>query len=186
MIETVHHNSVTCFCDSMRTNGHLALLSLYGPQNAVRSVWASLSGKRRNYVHIGERWVGLEETASYVTIQRPLRRAEGRKNAESGQTDALSDLMHLVVLHPAATNRISGMATDFIVVGEDPKRQFKGRFNRLCRVPLRRQWLDELWDRGCAADAPLIKPLDGFGMPAYSVDCQTEAWHEVVKQLLRV
>lgn len=184
MIETIHHNSVTCWCDTMRANGHLSLLSLYGPQNAVRSVWASLSGKRRNYVQVGERWVGLEEAANYVTMQRPLRRNAKSSGPQLSTLNSQPDMMHLVILHPAATNRISGMATEFIVVGEDPKKEFRSRFNRLCRVPLRRQWLDELWDRGCAADEPLIKPLDGFGLPTYSIDCATEPWHEIVKEIL--
>jgi hypothetical protein len=175
MIETIHHNSATCWCDTMRANGHLAMLSIYGPRNSVRSVWASLSGKRRNYIHVGERWVGLEESASYVTMQRPLKRGDNKQP---------NDLMHLVILHPAATNRISGMADTFIVVGEEPKKKFRSRFNRLCRVPLRQQWLDDMWDRGCAAEEPLIKPLDGFGMPAYSVDCATEPWHEIVKEMI--
>lgn len=183
MIETINHAGVTCWCDGFRQNGSLAFLSLFGPQNAVRAVWASLMGKRRGYVQVAGNYVSVDEEAAYVTIQRPFRKPG--EPAVKGKRSNATDMMHLVTLHPAATNRISGMADEFIVLGDEPQKNFWSRLNRLCRVPFRREWSDRLWDAGLNADFPLIKPLGGFGLPAFHVDCQTEGWHEIAKEIIR-
>lgn len=172
MIIDVLANGFTVWSDGFRHLGQrwnkpIVFLSMYGPQNAVRAVWATLNLKRGGVVQVAGESVVLDADAEYVTVQRPV----GTKS---------DDLLHLVTMDQRATSRVSAFADKFFAVGAHPEWNWFGRFNRLCQIPVRRSWAPALWQLGQRDESPPIVRLDGVGVPGYEISCDTERWREIV------
>lgn len=167
-MQRVDTNGLQCWADSVRYNSaaywshEVAVLSMFGPRNAVRAAWARLSDKKRSSVQIGREHAALAQGEKYITIQTPMQR----------------QMLHLVILHPSATHQYSPFARNFIQVGASPEVAYFARLNRMCPTPFRPSWREKLWTLG--HEHALIKPLPGFGLPGYSIDA-TEAWAPLVK-----
>lgn len=169
MFETVQHQGMTCWADSLRTEGYgsLVFLSLFGNRNAVKAVWASLVGaKKRNQssVRVGDQHVRRADDATYATIQAPL--GEG--------------LLHLVLLHTSATQQASMFEESFFQIGPNASEHFFSRMTQLCSVPLKPEWRAQVWDIGLRAK--LILPLEGFGVTVHRVHTNTKSWAPVIQQ----
>ena len=168
-MQRVETNGLQCWADSARYSNaaywshEVAVLSMFGPRNAVRAAWARLSDKKRSSVQIGQEHAALQQGEKYITIQTVMQR----------------QMLHLVILHPAATHQYSPFARTFVQVGAEPEVGYFARLNRMCPIPFRPAWRERLWDLG--REHKLIQPLPGFGLPGYSIDA-TEAWAPIVKQ----
>ena len=171
MVQKVECNGLHCWADSVRLlsanywHQEVALLSLFGPRNAVRAAWARLSGKVKHAsLTLGdELHLKLAETEKYVTIQTPMSR----------------QMLHVVLIHPAATHQYSAFAPQFLQIGPEPEVGYFSRLNRMCPIPFRPAWREPLWRIGL--ENKLITPLPGFGIPGYMVQT-TDVWAPFVKQ----
>lgn len=166
-VQKVECSGLWCWADGARFipdrwNHDLAVLSVFGPRNAVRAAWARLAQRRHGSLTIGQSRACLVEGEKYVTIQTPMTR----------------QMLHLIVIHPAATHQYTPFAKSFLLVGPEPEVRFFGRLNRMCPIPFRPAWREALWAMG--REHGLIQPMPGFGLPGYKVDV-TEAWAPLIK-----
>lgn len=188
----VKMDGLTAWCDGLRISKEIVFMSVFGHRNAVRAVWARLSGKR-NGLHVGDIWCRLAEGVQYATIAKPIGHQEH----------------HMILLAPEASNRVSPFDTKFALVTPTPERDWFSRFNRMCPVPVRREWAPLLWQLGreqivteeegtTAPDdkttvttrkvtrtAGPIQPMMGHGMPGYVVDCTADSWLAVIRAGIR-
>lgn len=147
-------------------NREIVMLSMTGPRNAVRGIWARLnlvSGRRR-YESL-ETPLGSARLGDnvYVSLSAPLPRGG----------------LHLIAMHRDMTHHLSPYETRFYQLG---KETFFARLNRVSPVPFKREWANELFDRGIAAG--LVKSCPGIGREVFGVDASSLAWLDVVKELL--
>jgi len=168
-VQKVECGGLWCWADGARFlhanqwHQDVVALSMFGARNAVRAAWARLSSRTRAAsLTIGQSYAYLVEGEKYVTIQAPMAR----------------QMLHLIVVHPAATHQFSPFAKSFFLVGPEPEVRFFARLNRMCPIPFRPTWREALWSMG--REHNLIKPLPGFGIPGYTVDT-TEAWAPIIK-----
>jgi hypothetical protein len=172
-IRRVFTTNILCWSDGIRLEGqNIVFGSLFGPRNAVRAIWAYLVMKKSAEVTIE----GLDnyfklDTSKYLTIQAPLDKRGGG--------------LHLTMLQSEATNQLSAWSKSFYQLGSDtypwpfgetPWDSFWGKLTRMCTVPLRPAWKDQMWEIG--RQSGLITELDGFGVPVFSVS--TDNWFKVV------
>lgn len=173
--EPVALTKVTCegftvWCDGYRVSGSmLVYLSIFGVQTAVRAMWARLASKDRRFVQIGAEHVSLGDER-YAMIRSPLEQ----------------QYLHVVLMHPDATTLINPFAKGFFVVSEHPEVQFWTRFNRMCQVPVRQSWRDEVWKLGIEKN--LITVLDGIGPHlGYFINVTAEligGWSQVIREAI--
>lgn len=159
VILRVKTGGLSCWSDGFRSNGrHLISLSMFGPRNSVRACWASLSERHHASVELAGTHLSREKDVHYLSLSAPIGH----------------QLVHLMILHPDATEQISPYADRFFLLSQRPEETFFPRLNRLCRVPFRRTWAPVLWQVG--VEAELITPLPGHGLPGYLVNADTDAW----------
>ena len=163
-MKKVTTGGLVCFADSLRKAPHqgCVFLSLFGPRNSVKGAWARLVGRRRSAIYIGDDYLSLEDGARYVTLNKTLK----------------GDNLHLVLIHPNATNQVSVHSSGFFHLG--PRDGWFEKFNRMTAIPLKEEWESFLWRKGLAAD--LIKPCAGFGLPAVTVSVADHLWGPLVTQ----
>lgn len=161
------------WCDSYRTSrgitaygGHLVFLSMFGTETAVRATWAAFVNQKRPSLELGGDFVSLDEVR-YTTLRRLL--APHR--------------LHLVMIHPDATSVVNPFGKFFYLLGERPIEQFWARFNRMCQVPLRTQWREQVWAIGLRTQ--LIRPLVGIGLQGFHVTTETDGWAKVVQDSIQ-
>lgn len=157
----------TVWCDGFRTTGEytasLVFLSMFGTQTAVRAVWATLAGKKRNTsIDIGGEHVKLDEQARYSTMRSLLS----------------PQCVHIVLVHPFATSMVSPFSLSYYLLSDTPEEQFWPRFNRMCQVPMRHSWRQAIWELGLKLK--MIRPMFGIGLPGYVVDVDSEEWTKAV------
>lgn len=170
-MQRVECGGLQCWADGVRFlntaywSQEIGVLSMFGARNAVRAAWARLSTKARHssYLEIGGKHACLVEGEKYVTLQAQMTR----------------QMLHLVILHPAATHQYNPFAQNFLQIGPEPSVRYFPRLNRMCPIPFRQTWREWLWENGL--ENSLIKPLPGFGIPGYLIDA-TEAWAPLIKQ----
>lgn len=166
----IERNGLRAWCDGYRlTSNNIAVFfSLFGDVNAVRGIWANLMKYRRKHTTLPIDGVhaGLAEGVKYVTLRQPLGHQQ----------------LHLVMVHPDATTQLTPFAKNFFLVGADLAVQFWGRFNRLCPIPMRAAWRDEIWKLG--VERGLISELDGIGLPACGVRADA-AWQPIVSEAVK-
>lgn len=166
----VSHGGIEAWADAARSHpggwgngGDLVMLSMFGPRNAVRSLWATLVGGGKTAgVMIGKDYFSAATGVRYASVQTPMPRR----------------MTHLILVDPACTHQVSSFAGQFVQLGASAHEDFFSRLNRFCPVPFRRSWRDALWTLGLESE--LIAPLPGFGIAAYSVDAGPQ-WAGVVK-----
>jgi hypothetical protein len=172
----VRTGGFTCWCDTLRSYaGEVVLMSLYGPRNAVRAVWAKLnSSERRNpTIEIGGGEYGRAQGVLYATINTPM----------GGGSD-----LHTILVDRRATR--GGEDKKFYYqVGPDPERRFFARLAERCPLPLRSAWAPDLWELGQAttedeSSSPTITKLAGHGLPVYRVATDGASWGPLVKAAL--
>lgn len=166
---SVECNGLKAWADSVRFfNLHsywrteVAMISMFGPRNAVRASWARFLQKKSSGVQVGDQTACLVEGVKYISIQTPMTR----------------QMLHVVLLHPACTHQFTPFADNFIQVGPEPEIRYFSRLNRMCPIPFRPTWREPLWHLGIENE--LIVPLPGCGMPGYVIHT-TGKWSEVVK-----
>lgn len=176
-MQRIKHEGISCWTDSLRVSSNdrystsLVFLSLFGPRNAVRALWARLFDERSGGLVLddspAEYRCGyyLMKGVKYISLSAPLGK----------QT------LHQVVIHPEATHQVSPFLGHFYQVGPSPEERYFARLNRACPVPFRSSWREPLWRLGLQAG--LIQALGGFGLPGYRVDT-TDAWAGVVKSAI--
>lgn len=166
MLVTIRNGGISCWSDLYRVDSGVVVISLFGPRNSVRAIWARMSAKR-SYEQIdtdvGLTGISLNSERSYVTMQTPLSRGD----------------LHLVVLDLQATNQGSFFKDHFYLVGDDAPETFFNKLNSRCRVPFRAEWAGYLWAQ--ANERGDIYALRGYGAEAYYVPTDTDTWSEIVK-----
>lgn len=151
-----------CFCDTLLFDNYaLVFLSIFGSTNSVRTIWARL---RENYgnVEVGSQTIYLHKGFRYIKMQSPLK---------SPGTS------HLVMLEEKATHQVNS-ASEFYQIGENSNVEFFSRLDRLCNVPFRKEWASFLWEKGI--EKKIILPLNGFGVPGYSISAENKQWSDIV------
>lgn len=165
----IERNGLQAWCDGYRTlASKVVFFSMFGDVNAVRGIWANLLKDRRKYtaLPLDGVYATLAEGVKYVSLRRPLGHQQ----------------LHLVMLHPDATPQITPFSKAFCLVGSDPATQFWPRFNRMCPVPMRPSWRDEVWKLGLEHEK--IEELDGFGLPGCAVHADA-SWAEIVGKAVK-
>jgi hypothetical protein len=167
--------ALPCYSDTLRVCGEgwrseLVMLSMFGPRNAVRAAWASLSkssGRRGRCgsITVGGRNVGMGEGVGYLTVNAPLDRG----------------LLHTVIFHPMFSHNAPD-AGSFYQTGPDAGRRYFTRLARWCPVPLRAAWRSSLWDLGRTHGA--ITQAAGHGREAWKVSTVTDTWEPIVREAL--
>lgn len=161
----LEHRGFKVWCDGYRaSNHHLVFLSLFGPQSAVRALWADAVGEKRPAITIGDKYLSLE-SEKYTSIRSMLDEHN----------------LHLVVVHPQATSLVSPFAKMFVVLSENPAEQYWPRFSRMCSVPMRQTWRESVWRIG--TERKLITSLEGIGpVQAYRIETNTEKWATAIRE----
>jgi hypothetical protein len=167
-IVRAEHAGLSAWCNGARTQGSYnqkpVFISLFGVQSSVRAIWAALSGKKTS-IRLGDEHYRLADE-NYTTLRSLTAK----------------QWLHVVMILDSATSVVSPFEDSFYVVSEDPISNYWSRFNRMCPVPMRSEWRDVVWDLG--REAGLISPLDGFGIPGFSVKVGSE-WAPVIQKALR-
>jgi len=164
-----------CHSDTLRarSNGwcsELVLLSMFGPRNAVRAAWATLSKSsgrsgRTGSITVGGQSVRMSTDVAYLTVNAPLERG----------------LLHCVIFHPMFGHNAPDLG--FIYqTGPEAERRYFERLARWCPVPLRTAWCPTLWDLGRTHGA--ITPVDGHGREAWHVSTKRDVWEPIVRDAL--
>lgn len=180
---SVDCDGLSCWSDSARFldgswDRDVVMLSLFGNRNAVRAAWARLSGSKYGSVSVGSFHASLgnrngDSGIRYTTVLTPTGKAT----------------VHLVIIHQAATSQVSAFAKEFYEISPHPEETFFVRLNRMCPVPFRKTWREQIWRLG--RDKGLITPLPGFGMPGYTVstvghpadeDDESLNWSKVIQE----
>ncbi len=167
--------NLPCFSDTLRAQSgswrsELVLLSMFGPRNAVRAAWASLSkasGRkgRRESITVGSTNVALREGVTYSAVNAPLERG----------------LLHCVIFHPMLSHNAPDIG--FIYqVGPNASRRYFDRLARWCPVPLRTSWRESLWDIGREHGA--IVEMPGHGRDVWNVSTKRDVWEPIVRDAL--
>lgn len=166
---------LACYSDALRTHGdgwrsELVLLSMFGPRNAVRAAWATLSSSygRKGYrksIKVGTSNVSLHESVTYSTVQVPLERG----------------LLHCVIFHPMLGHNAPDLGY-FFQVGPGADQRYFDRLARWCQVPLRATWRVPLWSIGCERGA--IVELKGHGRDVWHVSTSADIWGPIVRDAL--
>ena len=168
----IERDGLRAWCDGYRSQRSMAIFfSMFGDVNAVRGIWAKTLLDRRRGGAISlpsddSEHLWLAENTRYISMRQRL----GHQR------------LHLVLLHPAASAQITPFSTDFFLVGQNPETHYWERFNRLCPVPMRNSWRDEIWRLG--VERQLIRELSGFGVPGVHVGAGPE-WVDVVCQAVK-
>jgi hypothetical protein len=104
-------------------------------------------------LHVGDSYIELAENEHYVSISNMLSK----------------QMLHMLIVHPAATHQVSPFSNGFIQIGtpEECLKRYYPRLNRMCPVPFRESWSESLWDLGL--QNKMIVPLPGFGISGYVV-----------------
>jgi hypothetical protein len=164
-----------CHSDTLRVRSggwrtELVLLSLFGPRNAVRAAWATLSKSsgrrgRTGSICVGGRNVGLADGVAYSTVSAPLERG----------------LLHSVIFHPMLSHNAPDVG--FIYqVGPDASRRYFDRLARWCPVPFRATWRSALWDLGRKHGS--IVQVEGHGRETWHVSTKRDVWEPIVRDAL--
>ena len=174
------YGSNYCWTDGYRENGcSLALLSLFGHRNMVSAISAHLSKGGSVTTKIGGkvRTHSIDKDASYARVKSALKDDHGR---------SMPDMLHQIIVDRNATAQASAWEPTYIQLAEteeEAKEVWLKRFARRCRVPVVEHWGSTLWDKGIAANK--IHVLRGFGLGAWWISTETEAWHKVVSTAVR-
>lgn len=166
--------NLTCYSDTLRVRSdgwraELVLLSMFGPRNAVRSAWATLSKaagrKHRESIDVGGTHVAKGEGVAYTMVHAPLERG----------------LLHCVIFHPMLSHNAPDLG--FIYqVGPNPELRYFDRLARWCPVPMRAAWRAPLWNIGRERGA--IVELNGHGRGVWHVSTTRDVWEPVVRDAL--
>jgi hypothetical protein len=141
---------------------------MFGPRNAVRAAWATLSkvgsGRRRHResIEIGGTRVSLKEETTYATVNAPLDRG----------------LLHCVIFHPMLSHNAPDVGF-FYQVDPDASRRYFDRLSRWCPVPLRASWRETLWALGENQGA--IVEITGHGRKVWNVATTRDVWEPIVQ-----
>jgi hypothetical protein len=174
MILLAIKGALTCHADALRVTGNgyrseLVLISMFGPRNAVRAAWATLSvvGRRgrRESIQVGDTYIAKSERASYTTVNPPLERG----------------LLHCVIFHQQLGHNAPDLGYVY-QTGPDAERRYFDRLARWCPVPLRAAWREPLWDIGRARGA--ITEVTGHGREVWHVATKREVWEPIVRDAL--
>lgn len=145
----------------------LVYMSMFGPHNVVRSRWSKLCERGRTYLSTSAHSYIAMGGEKYLTHTAPLK----------------DKMVHMVILHPAATNQCSVWSPGFFQIGDGSSEKFFPRLNRMCPVPFCPEWKSFLWQEGVASK--LIQPLDGIGMPGYQISAKGSDWSLLVSNALK-
>ena len=167
--------SLPCFSDTLRVQSEnwqstLILLSMFGPRNAVRAAWATLSktsGRRgyRESIVIGNMRVAMGKDITYSSVNAPLERG----------------LLHCVIFHPMLSHNAPD-AGFIYQVGPDAPTQYFDRLSRWCPVPLRTSWREPLWGIGRKQGA--IVEVPGHGRDLWNISTKRDVWEPIVRDAL--
>lgn len=114
----------------------VVFLHTAGPQQAVRSLWASLAGN--GALEINQTLIRFKRETSYLRFEQPL---------------AMTRLHSLALLHPEASLIQMQPGQDcFYLLSESqeqiPLRLFYAMLNKAMPLPLAPEWTDYLWKVG--------------------------------------
>lgn len=162
-----HSNALRVLGEGWRSE--IVLLSMFGPRNAVRAAWATLSkstGRRsRGSIDVGGTRVTMSEGVTYSTVTAPLGRG----------------LLHSLTFHPMLSHNAPDVGY-FYQAGPNPDQRYFNRLARWCPVPLRTSWREPLWSIGREHGA--ITELRGHGREVWHVATTREIWEPIVRDAL--
>lgn len=161
-----------CWADTCRTlppkspheySSTAILVSLFGRFNSVKATWARIvdAGARTSVAEVGGTPIALAAGGRYLAVKQPMP----------------DGCLHLLLVHEAATAKVSPFADSFVILG-NARDTFFPRLSRACTVPLRKSWAPKLWDIGQAIGQ--IQSLDGFGMQAHRLEIDNDKWSTAV------
>ena len=168
-------NGTEVICTGYATadNVGLVFLSVLGPQEAVRAVFARLMQDR-----------GLEG-----------RKADGRENDIYLRRDKtakyhrhtrklLCGLWHMTLTHERAVVNTDAHGVRFVLSWDaiEPPDTFFSVLDSACPVPMLKEWAGELWKKGLEARA--IWPLSAMGLRGWHVNPTEEKWSPIVKEIV--
>jgi len=126
----------TCAGYAVDNMDNVIFLHVGGPQQAVRSLWASLAGG--GALEIDRAPIHFQRETSYLRFEHPL---------------AMTRLYSMALLHPQASLRQMQPGQDaFYLLSESPEqiplRLFFTMLNKALALPLAPEWTDYLWRVG--------------------------------------
>lgn len=126
----------SCLGYAVDNMDEVVFLHTAGPQQAVRSLWASLAGN--GALEINQTLIRFKRETSYLRFEQPL---------------AMTRLHSLALLHPQASLIQMQPGQDcFYLLSESqeqiPLRLFYAMLNKAMPLPLTPEWTDYLWKVG--------------------------------------
>lgn len=163
----------------------LLLLSMYGPRNSVRSIWASaVRGS-------GLKIVGPDGTSysgGFVVTENHRPRHASAPIRQEG----FRDMEHFVIYDQRAEADVSRRGDDEVVtVGPDRHSRAAQILRRRVTVPLRKEWFPELLTKHAPeyekrSDGERVSyEAAGFGVPVLIVSANSARWSRLVTTLLK-
>lgn len=163
-----------CHCDTLRVRGEgwrseLLLLSMFGPRNAVRAAWATLSkgasrSGHRETIDVGGTNVSKSD-AAYFTNTAPIGRG----------------LLHCIIYHQQLSHNAPNLG-HILQTGPEAERRYFDRLARWCPVPMRGAWREKLWDLGRERGA--IVEMRGHGRELWQISTARDVWEPIVREAI--
>ncbi len=168
-------NGTEVICTGYATadNVGLVFLSVLGPQEAVRAVFARLMQDRNLEGRAANNddgiWLARDKHAKYHRQQRKLP----------------CGLWQMVLIHERAVVNSDNRGIRFILSWDavEPPPTFFPILNAASPVPMLAEWAGELWKRGLESRA--IWPLRATGLRGWHVNPSEEKWTGIVKQIVQ-
>lgn len=178
----------TCVGYAVDNMGDVIFLHTAGPQQALRSLWASLAGN--GALEINQTMIRFKQETSYFRFEQSL---------------AMTRLHSMVLLHPQASLLQMQPGQDcFYLLSESqekiPLRLFYSMLNRALPLPLALEWTDYLWkagtrvrfkrrdetndnedEQGIVRNERAIVPLKAQGCGGWRVLTATDYWMNVIE-----
>lgn len=166
-----------------------AYLHLTGSHNAVRAIWAKLSGSGRGKMYESNA-ITIDNDRSGLSLENSIRYRTFQRMLSNGMAE-------LIVLHPG----FGGLSDSPVLIGlngEKPLR-FYEKFIAAIKLPFKPEDEDRIWELGNANisvtvesegddPAPVVKRgisrLDSFGnVQGYLLGTELDVWAEVLRQI---
>ncbi len=168
-------NGTEVICTGYATadNVGLVFLSVIGPQEAVRAVFARLMQDRNLEGRAANNddgiWLSRDKHAKYHRHQRKLP----------------CGLWQMTLTHERAVVNSDNRGIRFVLSWDavEPPPTFFPILNAASPVPMLAEWAGELWKRGLESRA--IWPLRATGLRGWHVNPMEDKWTGIVKQIVQ-
>lgn len=167
-----------------------AYLHLTGSQNAVRAIWAKLSGSGRGKMY-DRHAITIDDDRSGLSLENSIRYRTFQRVLSNGMSE-------LIMLHPG----FGGLSDSPILIGQNGAKptRFYEKFSAAIKLPFKPEDEDRIWELGNSDISVTVERKEG-GEPAevvrrgisrlessgnvqgYLLGAELDVWMEVLRRI---